>query len=189
MGFLLDDPTLVDRYLQRINWPADATTLRASALSHPCGTLLALLECHCRSVPFENLDQHPHEAAGPRHRFVPAHNVWESGTRVGVARSVEKLVDYRRGGFCFEGNLAFCWLVRHFYADVKLSLAQSYNPAIPDLWNLPSHVVLLVDLKQDGGRVLVDPFWGVTFYRLDPILLYTPHPFPDEQMPLLDHDR
>ena len=188
-GFALDASTL-ERYLRRIGWPGLASDLARDVRAAPRATLAALLERHSLSVPFENLDQHAHPVAPPCHPAVPRHNVWEHPTRVGVARSVQKLVDYRRGGFCFEGNLAFCWLLRQFYGDVRLSLAQSHNPTNPELWNVPSHVVLLVrpdtlssssiappcdndshwkasrrtDLagSSPGEYFLLDPFWGDT---------------------------
>ena len=142
-GFALDAATL-ERYLQRVRWPGSPSDLASDVRAAPRATLAALLECHCLAVPFENLDQHAHPAAAPGYPAIARHNVWEHPTRVGVARSVQKLVDYERGGFCFEGNIAFCWLLRQFYGDVRLSLAQSYNPSNPESWNVPSHVVLLV---------------------------------------------
>ena len=128
-------------------------------------------------VPFENLDQHPHDAGSSSTRWplVPPHNV-VGHARVGVERSVEKLVDYRRGGFCFEGNLAFCWLLRQFFPRVRLSLAQSYNPANPQRWNTPSHVVLLV-------RPGVQPPPPTQPFPLPPTLPPPPPPPP----PLFSH--
>ena len=168
-GFSLGSSGTLDRYLRRIRWPTGAAALRAAAEARPKATLLELLQCHLLAVPFENLDQHEHEAAaGQPH--VPRHNVWGK-TRVGVERSVEKIVDYRRGGFCFEGNLAFCWLLRELYppSDVRLSLAQAFNPSKPSLWNTPSHVTLLVRLRGEEEEVLVDPFWGDTPRALLPL--------------------
>lgn len=93
------------RYLDRIGWrgPPPAAGDR--------GALDALVERHLDAVPFENLDV----MAG-----IPV--------RLDVAAAYAKVVDGRRGGFCFELNLAFAALLLRLGFDARLGLARVWRP-------------------------------------------------------------
>jgi N-hydroxyarylamine O-acetyltransferase len=97
----------VDRYLARIGCARrDDPTLAA---------LTELQVAHLVHVPFENL-----------HVF----------HRVGVDTSVDwcytKIVDHRRGGWCFELNGCFSELLRHLGYSVDLLSCRTFEAATGD---------------------------------------------------------
>lgn len=116
------DDTTWDRYLARIG--ADAGS-----------SLAELQERHLFSVPFENLSVHLREEV-----------TLDAGA---LAR---KIVDGRRGGFCYELNGAFGGLLAALGHDVELLAARTLGgdePGIPY-----DHLALRV------GRLLVDVGFG-----------------------------
>ena len=82
-------------YLERLDLP-EAPTRSAASLSK-------LHQRHLLRVPFENLDIH---------RGVEI--------RLDQERILDKIVTRRRGGFCYELNLAFAWLLRELGFEVRL---------------------------------------------------------------------
>jgi N-hydroxyarylamine O-acetyltransferase len=99
-GFLLQ-PQQVDAYLERVGFDAQPS-LDAAGLA-------ALHRAHLVAVPFENLDMH---------RGVPI--------RLDPAHLYDKIVQRRRGGFCYELNGLFALLlealgfhVERFAASVR----------------------------------------------------------------------
>ncbi|MEV7192394.1 arylamine N-acetyltransferase [Streptomyces sp. NPDC093510] len=127
------DTEQIDAYLRRIGTgrPAAPTT---RAL---CDLHLA----HLRSVPFENLSVH----------------LGEDIELTGKAL-VAKVVDARRGGFCYELNGAFAALLTALGFDVTLLQARVYDdagqPGIPF-----DHLALRVR-TEDGGDWLADVGFG-----------------------------
>lgn len=128
-----------DRYLERIGYrgPRD-----------PClRTLRRLHTAHMYSVPFENLD---------------------IAMRVPIVLSLpslfEKVVLRRRGGFCYELNGLFAWLLRELGFDVTMLSARVFDDSTPG----PEfdHMVLLVDT---GERVIADVGFGDSF--VEPLVL------------------
>jgi len=94
---------------------------------------------HLVAVPFENLDVFR-----------------RSGVTTDVVWSLPKLVERRRGGWCFELNGAFGWLLRELGYDVDYVSCQVYGP---DGWGPPlDHCALVVHL--DGERWFVDVGFG-----------------------------
>ncbi len=83
------------RYLDRLGF--------GDPIGHDLPTLAALQRAHLTAVPFENL-----------HVF---HGL---GVRTDLAWSVPKVVDQRRGGWCFELNGAFAALLEALGFDVLL---------------------------------------------------------------------
>ncbi|GAA2227464.1 arylamine N-acetyltransferase [Streptomyces amakusaensis] len=123
----------MDAYLRRIGAErprrADLEALRDLQVRH----LLA--------VPFENLSVHLREEI-----------VLEE------AALVAKVVERRRGGFCYELNGAFAALLRDLGFGVGLLQAQVYDEN--GLLGIPyDHLALLVE-TEDGGRWLVDVGFG-----------------------------
>ena len=112
----------VTRYLRRIGYdgPLDA--------DHR--TLAALQRAHLLAVPFDALDCH-------------------LGNRVTVepADAYRKVVEHGRGGYCFELNGLFAWMLEELGFDVTLLAAQ---PAIgDDRYAQPdAHLTLRVDLEH-----------------------------------------
>ncbi len=117
----------IDAYLERIG-------LRGRP------TLAQVHRAHLTSIPFENLDPQ---------RGVPVSLVPEDLER--------KLVDERRGGYCFEQNLLLKAALEELGAEVELMLARVRVGAPPGAVRPRSHLVLRVE--ADG--------W-VDLYGFDP---------------------
>jgi N-hydroxyarylamine O-acetyltransferase len=110
-------------YLERIGATAD-------------DPLDVLMRRHLESAPFENLSIHERDA-------VPLED----------EALVAKVVGRRRGGFCYELNGAFAWLLGTLGYDVA---RVSARVATPDGLSFPGdHMALVVD-----GRTLVDVGFG-----------------------------
>jgi N-hydroxyarylamine O-acetyltransferase len=122
-----------DRYLERI------------AMSPHTGPatleLLAALQlAHLRHVPFENLDVYH-----------------ARGVRTDVDWSYPKIVEQRRGGWCFEVNGCFGALLRAVGFELDYISCQVWDE--PDMWGPPlDHLGLVVHL--DGQRWFVDVGFG-----------------------------
>jgi len=128
-------------YLQRINYtgPLDLTA----------ETLRALHQAHLLAVPFENLDIH---LGRP---IIPDETAF-----------FHKIVEQRRGGFCYELNGLFAALLRELGFDVTLlsaRVARAGGGFGPEF----DHLTLLVQLEE---RWLADVGFGESFresLRLD----------------------
>lgn len=121
----------VERYLHRIGFDG--------AIRPDERTLCALMQAHLYSVPFENLDIH-----------------------LGVPITLDldaihhKIVDRERGGFCYEVNGLFGWLLRELgftvdYLSAQASRLGGFDPPF-------SHLVLRVWIA--GAPYLVDVGYG-----------------------------
>ena len=133
-----ENPTVdASAYLDRIgaSEPAEPTL---DALAE-----LALAQLY--SVPFENLD-----IAGGRPLSVEPEAIYD------------KIVTRRRGGFCYELNGLFAWLLRELGYDVALLAAEVPEPRDGGPRHPRAHLVLLVDLD---GQWLVDVGWGEAYRR------------------------
>ncbi|KAM6970974.1 arylamine N-acetyltransferase 2-like [Tautogolabrus adspersus] len=121
------------------------TYLARIGFSDPAEPSLRVLRsvhrCHQLSVPFENLTVH-------------------SGGQVKLDLPLlyDKIVNQRRGGFCFENNGLFSWLlcklgfqVTLFSAQVRSMKTDSYGPPF-------DHLTLMVSM--DGKRWLCDVGFG-----------------------------
>lgn len=138
-----------EAYLKRINYSgpvtADAQTLRA------------LQVAHLRSVPFENLSIHAGEPIV-----------------LSDAALFKKIVEQRRGGFCYELNGLFSSLLQALGFEVtklaagvaKNSISNHSDPNAEDFGPVFDHMALMVNLDQ---RWLVDVGFGDSF--LEPLLL------------------
>ena len=109
------------RYLQRIGFaPAAITALVARPPN--LQDLTAILCAHAETVPFENLDQHAHPAGSSSTAVYPEVARRTVPATLDVHVTLAKLVGRRRGGFCFEINLALAWLLRALGYTVHLTL-------------------------------------------------------------------
>ena len=131
--------------------PTASDYLARIGLSEPPSTDLAglttLQQAHLSHVPFENIDVFR-----------------QTGVRTDLDWSLNKVVIDRRGGWCFENNSAFGWLLR------SLGFAVTYLGAYvllddPDTENM-SHLCLRVDLDQ---AYLVDVGFGDSFTNPIPL--------------------
>lgn len=136
-SFVMTD---ISTYLQRINYSG-----RTDCISD---TLRALHHAHMVAVPFENLDI----SAGRK-------IVVDEGT------ILKKVVELRRGGFCYELNSAFAALLRAMGFQVTLlsaRVARANGGEGPEF----DHLTLRVDLQEPW---LADVGFGDSF--LEPLHL------------------
>lgn len=130
----------VDAYLKRINY--------SGAVALTAETLRALQVAHLTTVPFENLSIHAGEP------IVLEENALFT-----------KIVERRRGGFCYEANGLFAALLRALGFEVAMlaaGVARADGRFGPDF----DHMTLMVTLDR---RWLVDVGFGDSF--LEPLLL------------------
>ncbi|MBT8152525.1 arylamine N-acetyltransferase [Epibacterium ulvae] len=120
----------IHTYLDRINRPvpthADRTTLNS------------LMRAQLETVPFENLDQ---QLGRP--------------VSTDLNAAYHKIVEARRGGWCFELNGLFAWLLQTLGYGVT-RLAGHVGPDTPADGATGDHMLLLVDC---GGPLVVDRLW------------------------------
>lgn len=138
------EPGRVTAYLNRIGFPGRVT--------HDAETLEALQRAHLTAVPFENL-----------------HVFFRRGVTTGVDRSVPKIIDEGRGGWCYELNGAFADLLEALDFDVTRIGANVLLDGIVDPG--PDHLSIRVDLDRP---YLVDVGFGDSFIR--PLPLDDPGP-------------
>jgi N-hydroxyarylamine O-acetyltransferase len=130
----------VDAYLKRISY--------SGSLEPTADTLRDLQLAHLLTVPFENLSIH-------------------SGEPIVLEESAlfAKIVERRRGGFCYEANGLFAGLLHALGFDVAMlgaGVANSQGEFGPNF----DHMTLMVTLSD---RWLVDVGFGDSF--LEPLLL------------------
>ena len=110
---------MIDAYLARIGYDGVREVTPE--------VLRALHVRHLLAVPFENLDIH-----------------WQRPIALDVDRFLDKIVDRRRGGFCYELNGAFAALLRALGFDVQLLSARVPNDR-GELGPEFDHMTLLVN--------------------------------------------
>jgi N-hydroxyarylamine O-acetyltransferase len=125
----------VDTYLARIGAPRPTTPTAAA--------LCDLQVAHLLRVPFENLDI-------------------LAGTTISLDLEAiyEKVVVRRRGGFCYELNGLFAWLLEGLGYPVTRLSARTVDGFEDEIGPEYDHLVLRVDLEQSW---LVDCGFGDTF--------------------------
>ena len=130
----------ITAYLERINY--------RGPLEPTAATLRALHKAHLLAAPFENLDIH-------------------LGREIVLdeEKNYSKIVERRRGGFCYELNGAFAMLLKALGYDVKMLSAGVAN-AKGGFGPPFDHMTLLVELEK---RWLADVGFGDSFR--EPLLL------------------
>src|SRR5215203_4005086 len=130
----------IEAYLQRINYSGSREPTPE--------TLRALQVAHLQTVPFENLSIH-------------------AGEPIVLAKDAlfTKIVEDRRGGFCYEANGLFAGLLRALGFEVAMLAAGVANPQ-GEFGPIFDHMTLMVTLEE---RWLVDVGFGDSF--LEPLLL------------------
>ena len=121
----------IQAYLERIRFSHSVTP--------DLNTLRLLARAHVSAVPFENLDQ-------------------QMGVEVStnVERVFEKVVHRQRGGWCFELNGLFYWLLKEIGFDVSMHAA-FVRPDKPGAGEVGDHMFLIVNCD---GSYLVDVGFG-----------------------------
>lgn len=127
-------------YLQRIGF--------SGALKPDVQTIHELQLAHLLTVPFENLD-----IGFKRPIRLDQHSLWD------------KIVVRRRGGFCYELNGMFAWLLEQIGFDVTYLNARVYNEEKDSFGIDFDHLTLLVRVPGEPGRWLVDVGFGDSFTR------------------------
>ncbi len=118
----------------------------ANALTPTSATLRALHEAHMLAVPFENLSIH-----------------YGQPILLSDEALYDKVVRRRRGGFCYELNGAFAWLLRQLGFSVSMlsaRVAQGDGGFTPEY----DHLTLLIH-HLDGADWLADVGFGDSFRR------------------------
>jgi N-hydroxyarylamine O-acetyltransferase len=128
----------LDKYLHRIGY-----TLSASA---DIKTLRGLQTAHMLTVPFENLDIGLH-----RPILLDENSLWN------------KLITHKRGGFCYELNGLFAWLLKEVGFDVTHFNARVYNKKDDTFGMDFDHLTLMVRIPHESTRWLVDVGFGDSF--------------------------
>jgi N-hydroxyarylamine O-acetyltransferase len=137
----------LDRYLARIGYSGPRTPTHQ--------VLRQLHRAHLFSVPFENLSI-----------------AWDEPIYLNDVAHYWKIVEARRGGFCYELNGLFAWALRSMGFKVTLLGAQVYSRENggdgygPEL----SHLLLRVDLEVP---VVVDVGFGDSFLNPLPLRIAT----------------
>lgn len=137
--FILHKAMDINLYLQRINYNG--------SLAPNFETLCWLHRSHLLAIPYENLDIHLNRRI-----------------ELNEAAFFNKLVLQKRGGWCFEMNGLFAWVLRELNFDVRL-LAGSVRQEI-QAETTDDHLVLLLQLERP---YLVDVGFGDGF--LEPLPL------------------
>jgi N-hydroxyarylamine O-acetyltransferase len=121
----------LDAYLERIGYTGDR---------HPAAAVLEALHlAHATHIPFENLDVL---------RGLPI--------RLDLESLQGKLVDARRGGYCYEHNLLFGAVLEELgFAVTRLAARVRHRAPIV---TARTHMLLLVDVEQ--GQWLADVGFG-----------------------------
>lgn len=143
----------LDAYFRRIG--------HAGEVAPQLETLVAIHRLHPQEIPFENLDP-----------------LLRRPVRLDIGSLAEKLVDARRGGYCFEHNVLLMHVLEAVGFQVRGLGARVLWGAPADAVTARSHMLLRIDL--DGAIWLADVgFGGMTPtapLRLEPdIEQSTPH--------------
>jgi N-hydroxyarylamine O-acetyltransferase len=121
------------RYFSRIGFDGAATPDEK--------TLRSLHRLHVEAIPFENLDV-----------------LMGRPIDIGLEAVFRKLVEARRGGYCFEHNTLFAAVLRAIGFEVEPLLARVRHNVPPGVRTPLTHMVLRVRL--DGRPWLVDVGFG-----------------------------
>jgi N-hydroxyarylamine O-acetyltransferase len=126
-------------YLKRIQY--------LEAVKPDVQTLYGLQRAHLWTVPFENLD-----IGLKRPIRLDLESLWD------------KIIVRRRGGFCYEVNGLFAWLLKQIGFEVTYLNARVYKRT-GELGIPFDHLALLVRIPSETGRWLADVGFGDSFYE------------------------
>jgi N-hydroxyarylamine O-acetyltransferase len=115
-------------------------------------TLRGLQSAHLISIPFENLD------------IIPLHRPIQLNERA----LWDKIIIGRRGGFCYELNGIFAWLLKQIGFEVTYLNARVFSKT-GELGMNYDHLALLVRAPGEATRWLADVGFGDSF--LEPLNL------------------
>ncbi len=128
----------LDKYLHRIGYTPSA--------SADIKTLRGLQIAHMMTVPFENLDIGLHHPI-----LLDEKSLWD------------KLITHKRGGFCYELNGLFAWLLKEVGFDVTYFNARVCSQKDNTFGMDFDHLTLMVRIPHESTRWLVDVGFGDSF--------------------------
>jgi N-hydroxyarylamine O-acetyltransferase len=128
----------LDKYLHRIGYTPSA--------SADIKTLRGLQAAHMLTVPFENLDIGLHHPI-----LLDEKSLWD------------KLITHKRGGFCYELNGLFAWLLKEVGFEVTYFNARVYSQKDNTFGMDFDHLTLMVRIPHESTRWLVDVGFGDSF--------------------------
>lgn len=131
----------VSAYLKRINYNKEVEIDKA--------TLFGLQRAHLRSVPFENLDIH-----------------YKKLIVLDIDIIFEKIVNHKRGGFCYELNSLFYTLLKEIGFKVRIISARVYSEK-KQYGKENDHMAIITDIGME--QFLVDVGFGK--FSLQPLPL------------------
>ena len=146
--FLIPGASRVASYNRiAMNLPAYLERIRYSGPIKPdVETLRGLQLAHLLCIPFENLD------IGLKHPIkIDELSIWH------------KLINQSRGGFCYELNGLFAWLLKQIGYEVTYLNARDYHEEDNTFGIDFDHLTLMVSVPAESTRWLVDVGWGDTF--------------------------
>eukprot|EP01118_Nematostelium_gracile_P010716 TRINITY_DN3733_c0_g1_i1.p1 TRINITY_DN3733_c0_g1~~TRINITY_DN3733_c0_g1_i1.p1 ORF type:complete len:237 (-),score=58.58 TRINITY_DN3733_c0_g1_i1:131-841(-) len=132
------DPAL---YIERIGY--SSTNIRCDL-----DTLNGLVHAHQYHVPFENLQMHTDDH--------------KKEYCLDLEKIYHKIVIEGRGGYCFELNGLFEWLLRQLGFQCHLMGAQVYSMDLNRYWDIESHCCIKVELDDGQDCYMVDVGIGET---------------------------
>jgi len=127
----------INTYLERINY--------TNSVKPDTQTLYGLHLAHMLAVPFENLD-----IGLKRPIHIDERSIWD------------KIVISKRGGFCYELNGLFAWLLKQIGVDVTYLNARVFNRD-GELGSHFDHLTLLVQIPGQSSRWVADVGFGDSF--------------------------
>lgn len=128
----------IKQYLERIDY--------RDPVSPTFEVLSALQMTHLLNVPFENLDIH-------------------NNKKIDLTNLFDKIVNQKRGGFCYELNGLFYELLNEIGFTVKMVSARVYGGKKEDYSPEFDHMALIVKIENDN--YLVDVGFGeFSFYPI-----------------------
>lgn len=128
---------LATKYLERIGFEAGrAIEIILGHGGRDESLIRELHRAHVLTFPFENLSLFDHAATSNEHFKVP-----RDDPTLNVAHSLYKLIVKQRGGFCWELNFCWLWLLRSL--GFKCRLGNSYVNL-----STPGHCLVFVDLDM-----------------------------------------
>jgi len=130
--------TEIEKYLERIKY---------SGTAEPTTELLNTLQkLHLLNIPFENLDIH-----------------YKIPIKLNLANIFEKVINKRRGGFCYELNGLFYELLRSIGFHVKMVSARVFNNQQQTFSPEFDHLAIIA--KINSTDYLVDVGFGEFAFR------------------------
>lgn len=147
-------------YLTRLDLP------RSLLDSKPSLELLRRLQtAHICTVPFESTTIHVPDWQVADDTPI----VLNAGGTVGLGRDAfRRIIEHKRGGYCFSLNSTFALLLRYFDFRVSEVVARVFahlgaDPAVSGWdWSATTHQCAIVDWEGSNGRFLVDVGFGST---------------------------